>query len=136
MEEERTEADQGSLVVVLTSEASLENAERLAQALLQQKLVACVSLMPCISHYEWQGRPTRSEEVKLLLKTHPSCLEALHQKVMALHSYDTPEWITLSAQSRGAYAQWCAEQLLEPTLRADGEPPDPLRSSGDGDPAG
>ncbi|MEY4352028.1 MAG: hypothetical protein RLZZ609_269 [Cyanobacteriota bacterium] len=121
---------------MLTTEASLEKAESLAEALLQRGLVACVSLMPTVSIYRWQGRLTRSEEVQLLLKTHPPGLEALHQQVMALHSYDTPEWITLHAHCQGAYGQWCAEQLWGTGLKGDGGPPSRSRSPEGVDPAG
>ncbi len=120
---------------MLTTEASLEKAESLAEALLQKGLVACVSLMPVSSLYRWQGRLTRSEEVQLLLKTHQPGLEALYEQVMALHSYDTPEWITLHAHSRGPYGQWCAEQLWGTGLK-DGGPPSRSRSSEGVDPAG
>jgi periplasmic divalent cation tolerance protein len=124
------------LVLVLTTEASPEHAEKLATALLERNLVACVSLLPIVSHYRWEGRLTRGEEVQLLLKTSLPRLEALYGAVMALHSYQTPEWITLSAQTRGGYGLWCAEQLLTPPFRADGGPPAPPRSPGDGDPTG
>ena len=127
---------QSALMLALTTEASLERAEKLATALLERGLVACVSLLPIVSHYRWEGQLTRGEEVQLLLKTQPPRLEALYAAVMALHSYETPEWITLSAHTRGGYGLWCAEQLLGPTLRADGEPPAPPTSPGAGDPAG
>lgn len=127
---------ESDLVLALTTEASLELAERLAIALLERGLVACVSLLPIVSHYRWEGRLTRSEEVQLLLKTREPCLPALHDSVMALHSYATPEWITLTARSRGAYGLWCAEQLVAANLRAGDGPPAPPGNSGDGDPAG
>ena len=127
---------QSALVLALTTEASLERAEQLATALLERGLVACVSLLPIVSHYRWEGQLTRGEEVQLLLKTQPPRLEELYAAVMALHSYETPEWITLSAHTRGGYGLWCAEQRLGPTLRADGEPPAPPTSPGAGDPAG
>ncbi|MFN9631577.1 MAG: divalent-cation tolerance protein CutA [Cyanobacteriota bacterium] len=125
-----------SLVLVLTTEASLERAEHLASALLARGLVACVSLVPIVSLYRWEGQDTRAEEVQLLLKTQAPSLPALHAAVMALHSYATPEWITLPARSRGGYGQWCAEQLAAPALRAGDGPPAPPASPGDGDPAG
>lgn len=109
-------ADQGEgeLVLALTTEASRELAETLATSLLERGLVACVSLVPIVSHYRWEGQLTRSEEVQLLLKTRRSCLEALYDAVLALHSYDTPEWITLPARTRGGYGLWCAEQVVGP----------------------
>ena len=123
-------------MLVLTTEASQEKANSLAEALLDRGLVACVALMPILSRYRWQGKDTRSEEVQLLMKTQPHCLEALYQAVMALHSYDTPEWITLQAQTRGDYGQWCADQLRGARVRADGEPPDPATKPEVGGPTG
>jgi periplasmic divalent cation tolerance protein len=124
------------LVLALTTEASLEQAETLATALLERGLVACVSLLPMVSLYRWEGRLTRSEEVQLLLKTRTSSLEALHAAVLDLHSYDTPEWITLAAQTRGGYGQWCAAQLADPIIRAGDAPPAPPGNPGAGDPTG
>jgi periplasmic divalent cation tolerance protein len=106
--------EQVDLVVVLTTESNPERAERLATTLLEKGLVACVSCMPIVSHYQWQGRTIRSEEVQLLLKTHSASLEKLYETVLELHSYDTPEWITLGAQTRGTYGAWLLEQLERP----------------------
>lgn len=133
---EETKAE-GALVLALTTEASLGQAEKLARALLEKRLVACVSLVPIVSHYRWEGQLTRSEEVQLVLKTQSSCLPSLYEAVLALHSYDTPEWITLTAQTRGAYGLWCDEQLLAPgVIRTGGAPPAPPTNPGDGDPTG
>ncbi len=99
------------LTLVLTTEADRDRAERLAVALLERRLAACVSLLPVRSHYRWQGRLEADEEVQLLIKTDPDRLEALHAAVLELHSYDTPEWIHWQASSTGGYAEWCAEQL-------------------------
>ncbi|MEB3334993.1 MAG: divalent-cation tolerance protein CutA [Cyanobacteriota bacterium] len=134
---DRQEAEvEAPLMLVLTTEASQERAERLAAALLARGLVACVSLMPIVSLYRWEGQDTRAEEVRLLLKTRASCLPALHATVMELHSYDTPEWITLPARTRGGYGRWCATQLAAASLRAGDGPPAPPGSPGDGDPTG
>jgi len=97
--------------VVLTSEATPERADALARALLQQRLVACVSLLPVRSHYRWQGAIETADEVKLLLKTAPEQLPALHRALHALHGYQTPEWIVLAGSSRGDYGLWLGEQL-------------------------
>ena len=99
------------LCVVLSSESSPERAEALARALLEQRLVACVSLLPVRSLYRWQGNLETADEVKLLLKTSPELLEPLHQALHALHSYQTPEWILLSGSTWGDYGAWLAAQL-------------------------
>lgn len=103
-----------ALVLVLTSEGSPERAEALALALLERRLVACVSLLPVRSLYRWQGTLERSEEVQLLLKTTPQGLEALRSAVGELHSYETPEWIQWPATSGGAYGDWCAREVRLP----------------------
>ncbi|MEB3316656.1 MAG: divalent-cation tolerance protein CutA [Cyanobacteriota bacterium] len=110
----RAEQGESELVLALTTEANQERAETLASALLERGLVACVSLVPVVSHYRWEGQRMRSEEVQLLLKTRRPWLEDLYTAVMALHSYDTPEWITLSARTRGGYGLWCAQQMVGP----------------------
>jgi periplasmic divalent cation tolerance protein len=124
------------LVLALTTESSLERAERLARELVERGLVACVALMPVVSLYRWQGATTRDEEVQLLMKTQGPCLELLHRTVMDLHSYDTPEWITVPAQTRGGYGQWCADQLAVSSLKRGDAPPVPSESPGGEDPAG
>ena len=132
----RQDRAQDNLVLALTTEANLERAEALATALVERGLVACVTLMPVTSVYRWQGVITRDEEVQLLLKTHAPNLDTLYATVMAMHSYDTPEWITFNAHTRGRYAQWCADQLRDPTLSRGDGPPAPSETLGDGDPAG
>lgn len=124
------------LVLVLTTEAGPSEAETLAQALLEQGLVACVSILPIVSFYRWHGQTTRSEEVQLLLKTHPRCLEALHHTVMDLHSYDTPEWITLRGLAHGSYGGWCLDQLMGTISKEGGSPLTPSTRSESEDPAG
>ncbi len=94
------------VVLAITTESSLEKAERLAQVLLERQLVACVSLRPVRSLYHWQGRMENSAEVELLLKTSPSRLAQLEACVYDLHSYDTPEWISWRVAAGQAYASW------------------------------
>ena len=95
----------------MTSEATPERADALARALLEQRLVACVSVLPVRSHYRWEGAIETADEVKLLLKTTPEQLSDLHRALHAQHGYETPEWIVLGGRSRGDYGLWLEEQL-------------------------
>lgn len=97
------------MVLALTTEADEQKAEALARALLEQRLVACVSLRPVRSLYRWQGRLEDSREVELLLKTSPQRLAALETAVRELHSYDTPQWLCWQAEASGPYAAWAWE---------------------------
>ncbi|MCP9849341.1 divalent-cation tolerance protein CutA [Cyanobium sp. Morenito 9A2] len=102
-------SDEPPLELVLTSEANQSLAEALARDLLERRLVACVSLQPLTSLYRWQGQLECSEEVQLLIKTHPTRLDELKAHLHQRHSYETPEWIHWSARSGGAYGSWVAE---------------------------
>ncbi|MGE4582749.1 MAG: divalent-cation tolerance protein CutA [Synechococcus sp.] len=99
------------LVVALTTEGDQGRAEALAEALLERRLVACISLQPQRSMYRWNGRLERGSEVQLLLKTSPCCLDVLRQTVMELHSYDTPEWISWPVDAAPAYGQWALAEI-------------------------
>jgi periplasmic divalent cation tolerance protein len=58
------------------------------------------------SLYHWQGRIERSEEVQILIKSHPACAAALQEAVRELHSYSTPQWLVWPAEAGEAYAAW------------------------------
>ena len=97
-------ADQSAIWLVLTTEADHDRAATLAEALLERRLVACVSLTPIHSLFHWQGELMRDNEVQLLLKTSEACLESLRAALRELHSYDTPEWISWPVETSPAYS--------------------------------
>ena len=67
-------------------------ADAIAQSVVQEKLAACVNVLPGIrSCYVWEGKLTWSEEVLLLVKTTRGRFGQLQERVKALHSYDVPE---------------------------------------------
>ena len=65
------------LVLALTTEENAERAQKLAEALLERHLVACISIHPVQSFYRWEGALQSSHEAQLLMKTSPQHLEAL-----------------------------------------------------------
>jgi len=98
--------------VVLVTAPDLKAARALAKAALQARLVACVNLVPKIeSHYWWRGKIESGAEVLLILKTTKSKLAALEILVLAIHPYDTPEFLVLplSAGSK-RYLDWLAQR--------------------------
>ena len=119
------------LVLVLTTEADQARAQALAEALLERRLVACVSLQPLQSLYRWKGELQRDAEVQLLLKTSADQLGRLREAVMDLHSYDTPEWLTWPVEASGASGAWALAPLSSAGLR-----PAPAGIPGGGPPAG
>ena len=99
------------LRLVLTTEADQSKAGDLAEQLITRRLAACVTLMPVQSCYRWKGAIKRSQEVQLLIKTSPQCLEQLLSALEELHSYDTPEILHMAAQAGMAYAAWVLDGL-------------------------
>jgi len=96
-------------LLALTTEANLQLAEQLASTLLERQLAACVALNPVTSIYRWQGQIERSEEVQILIKSHPARAAALEKAVRELHSYITPQWLTWPAEAGESYAAWLSE---------------------------
>ncbi len=71
--------------------ASEDEAERIASALLDERLVACANILPGMrSLYLWKGKREQARETVLICKSMEDRLEALTKKICALHSYETP----------------------------------------------
>jgi periplasmic divalent cation tolerance protein len=87
-------------------------AERIARTLVDERLVACVNLLPGVtSVYRWQGEVETGEEVLMLAKTTGAGLAALTARIAALHPYDVPEVISLDITGGlPAYLEWIAAE--------------------------
>lgn len=87
-------------------------AERIARALVDERLAACVNILPGItSVYRWEGAVEAGDEVLLLAKTMPGRLEALVARVAQLHPFEVPEVIALDIRGGlPAYLQWIAAE--------------------------
>ena len=120
-----------ALMLAMTTEADEVRAETLALRLLEDRLVACVSLAPIRSLYLWREAVQKDTEIQLLLKTTSEHLEALHRAVIKFHSYDTPEWLVWPAEASQAYGSWALE-----VLRTDASRPAPAETPGSAPPAG
>jgi periplasmic divalent cation tolerance protein len=99
--------------VVLTTAADIEEARRLGQTLVEERLAACATLVPSVeSIYRWQGEIESSTEALLLLKTTADLVGALQTRLHQLHSYQTPEFLVLSVESGSAgYVDWLHSSL-------------------------
>jgi periplasmic divalent cation tolerance protein len=97
-------------ITILTTTASPEDAETIADALLAEGLAACVQIAQIRSRYAWKGQVERADEQLLLIKTCEAQFEAVRARIRALHSYQTPEIIALPvAAGDGDYLAWLAE---------------------------
>ncbi|QDH69070.1 divalent-cation tolerance protein CutA [Marilutibacter alkalisoli] len=93
------------------------SADTLARALVEERLAACVSRLPGVrSTYRWQGEIEHADEVLLLIKTTAERLDALVERIHALHPYELPEVVAVEAcGGLSPYLQWVAEQTLQPS---------------------
>lgn len=99
-------------LLVLTNLPDRAAAERLAQALVEQRLAACVNLLaPCRSVYRWKGGLQRDEEHPLLAKTTSERYAELEKAIRAAHPYELPEIVAVPIE-RGLpeYLTWIAAQ--------------------------
>jgi periplasmic divalent cation tolerance protein len=98
-------------VVMVTASSRLE-AEKIAQALVAEKLAACVSLMPIHSIYTWKSELCQEDEWQLMIKTDLRQFEHLETRIKQLHSYEVPEIIALPILKGSAnYLNWISEQI-------------------------
>jgi periplasmic divalent cation tolerance protein len=87
------------------------SADRIAEALVAERLAACVSVLPGMrSVYRWQGATERANETLLLIKTAPERADALRERLVALHPYELPEVLAVEATGLPAYLDWIAAQ--------------------------
>lgn len=88
-------------------------AARIADALVGERLAACVSALPGVqSVYRWQGAVERADEVQLLIKTVASRMPALMARIVALHPYELPEVVAVEAAAGlPAYLEWISAQV-------------------------
>lgn len=101
--------------LVLTTTSDAEEAARIARILVEERLIACATLLPAAqSVYRWEGKVESASETLMLLKTGPDQLEALETRLHALHSYETPEFLVVrvDAGSRG-YLNWLDANLVK-----------------------
>jgi periplasmic divalent cation tolerance protein len=97
-----------SVVSVYAIFASAEEAERIGRTVVEERLAACINILPNVcSIYRWQGAIETSEEVAAILKTSAAVADALIARIAALHSYDVPCIVTWPIDKvLGCYAEW------------------------------
>ncbi|HWB01083.1 MAG TPA: divalent-cation tolerance protein CutA [Pirellulales bacterium] len=100
--------------MAMTTIDSAAGAERLAAAIVERQLAACVQVVgPITSTYRWQGCVERAEEWLCLFKTRRDAYLALETAIGELHSYETPEIIAVPLEAgSAAYLRWIDENTV------------------------
>ncbi len=97
--------------VVQTSIDDEAEADRIAAALIDKKLAACVQIVRVKSHYVWKGEKTRQMEYQLSAKARARDFAAIAEAIRALHPYELPEIISLPIRAADStYIEWVRAQ--------------------------
>jgi periplasmic divalent cation tolerance protein len=99
--------------IVLSTAGSEDEARKIARHLVENRLAACVNIVPQIeSIYRWQGKVESSQEWLLLIKTTADRFPAVRDAIRESHSYDLPECIAISIEDgSAAYLEWIGQSV-------------------------
>lgn len=98
---------------VVLSNLPPEHADKIASTLVEERLAACVNLLPITSIYRWEGEICREPEVTALIKVGSAGVERLRARLRELHPYDLPEIVALPVDAQGSlaeYVQWVRDE--------------------------
>ncbi len=100
-------------LLVLSTTPTADDAARIARALVEERLAACVNIVPGVrSVYRWQGAIEEAAEAVLLIKTDRGLFAELRDRLAALHTYTTPEIIAVPIENGSqSYLAWLASEL-------------------------
>lgn len=106
------------MLLAWTTVASQADADRIAADVIARNLAVCVQIdAPVVSHYRWHGQDMREQEIRLCFKALPTHAAALEERVLAIHPYDTPEWLVVEAARVGEkYLSWAEANSTTPPL--------------------
>ena len=92
-----------------------QEAIKIIRTLLEERLIACANIITSVSSFFWwQGKIEKEKEVLVIMKSHEKKFQKLTEKIINLHSYDTPEIIAVPiVKGSKTYLDWL-QSCLEP----------------------
>jgi periplasmic divalent cation tolerance protein len=107
---------ENQILIVLSTCPDAETAAGIARTLVQECLTACVNIVPAVrSIYAWQGELQDESEVLMVLKTTSTRFADLKERLLALHPYEIPEVVAVSASGgHHAYFDWVTRATRTP----------------------
>ena len=94
------------IYVIITTEVDKKHASKLADLLLREKLIPCVTFKNVESHFWWEGEINQSKEVQLMIKCKEENVNKVCNKISEWHSYELPEIIYFRVSANKSYHQW------------------------------
>jgi periplasmic divalent cation tolerance protein len=104
---------QNEYVIVMVTTVNKQEAEKIAQRLLKERLIACANIIgPVSSLFHWDGKTEKAEEFLIFMKSRKDLFDKLAETVKALHSYEVPEILVLPVVGGSkAYLDWLGSCL-------------------------
>ena len=102
-------------IVMLCTVPDQESGAKIARALVEERLAACVNLLPGVgSVYRWEGKVEEASEALLVIKTTAARFEAVKKRIKELHSYELPEIIAVSITAGSSeYLKWLTDSITQ-----------------------
>lgn len=105
----------GEYGMLMTTTPSREDAQRVARILVEERLAACVQLLPIESFFFWKDKMQEENETLLLVKTRTALFEAAIARIKAAHRYEVPEIVAMPFTAGSAsYFQWMDDVTCAP----------------------
>lgn len=99
------------IIIVYITMPSEEKAKEIARALLEKRLIACATMLPCKSMYRWNGSIQDDQELIMLVKTAEDRFDELEREVVNMHPYQIPCILKLEATAHIPYMQWVHSEV-------------------------
>jgi periplasmic divalent cation tolerance protein len=98
--------------IVLTTAGTREEANKIARALVERRLAACVNVVPMESVYHWKDNVESAQEWLLLVKTTAEAFDDVEAAIQELHSYELPECVVLPIEGGSEqYLEWIGDNV-------------------------
>ena len=100
-------------IQVITTTAERADAQKIARALVEERLAACVQIVgPIESTYRWQGNIETAQEFQCWIKTKADLYDRLEQAIRRVHPYSIPEILAIPVlEGSESYLQWLGQEL-------------------------
>lgn len=100
-------------ILIYTTHKSLEEAQKITDPLLNERMIACVNFHPITSQYRWKGAIETSNEIVAILKTRTENWDTVKKYIEEHHPYETPCILKLAeVEANDAYAHWIQEETV------------------------
>ena len=100
------------MILILVSFERKEDAEKVANYLIDKRLAACVEIYPVKNFYVWKGEKVAADEISGIIKTDDGCFEKVKKAIEKILPYEIPQIIELkTSQANESYLKWLKESL-------------------------